>query len=1026
LASKFSFHAHGKLFFSWVFLFVLPLFLMKAGLVTLIETSEESLRQTARQNLQEEIQAFEDDLNIRRHLTRTIAQNLNALGFIQAASRLSYSLPTGLDPYIVTHEKLASYTAGLHRDLGFAPLAVFAVGCDSRETFVLTDPQAWPRDQQPSRSVITAMMAYLLDQGNCLPLAYAYHVDALKRRWFSSARASEKIPQFFQQTFGAFILPPFPEGETREIYTNRFGEGTLFLHFQGLRQKVGSSSAVLGGVLTVFFNKTMTPDRMFQRARNSPRLPGMKRGLAKLNYPEFPRALPRFSHTPDHFMFFCPLRMDISAFPLKKGRSLAEQFQHRWGSPTQMCLPGIWAALPLERLRHSLRPLLPFFDVGTILLLALSGWGLWVFGRTESTLALPLRLKLGLALLLAVGPPLLCFWLGASIYVPLHTDFEQRQIQTRLNQNLQTLENGLRSQDSQQLQELWGVRRGLKALLNQPPEKLTAFLERWVGKGAIGGMYFLRLDGYEYSSGVLSLARETTRQGPISRETLQVMRGYIIMQLIAATHLPPQSSQAQAAQKALLNRLKANGRFDSLTESVIQTRQPHHENPQELRTMFISHGRLINSPFAAQQNFKFGFSILESPPHESPSRGILLVLFSLEKMADAYFRDLMQNPELFRSHDDKYLTRLSVYRVNAAGDQLLHDPTISLPDDDLRELAWRAFYTRRTTSFLNRRGEQDQFVATRVSTDFPFVGVAVTEPLPHASGRFWGPITAVGIMLYTLLITLATSGFLTTIFVRPLRLLITALGAVRSGHLEQRLQIATHDEFATLATAFNNMSQGLLERQRMERFLPEVVREEIRKHESPETEKPGARVFAAVLFSDIRRFTTLTEQHPAPDIVSLLNTYFQAMEPAILQHEGQINKFIGDAILAVFFVIPDLENPAIRACRAALNLRRNLEQFNRRREEAGFFPIDNGVGIAYGTVVSGTVGSRRGRLDFTIVGDIVQTAGQLEAASKHGTASRVMISAECQAELGGALPTRPFALEQEESRLAGFELESLS
>jgi adenylate cyclase len=143
----------------------------------------------------------------------------------------------------------------------------------------------------------------------------------------------------------------------------------------------------------------------------------------------------------------------------------------------------------------------------------------------------------------------------------------------------------------------------------------------------------------------------------------------------------------------------------------------------------------------------------------------------------------------------------------------------------------------------------------------------------------------------------------------------------------------------------------------------------------------GERKEVTILFSDIRGYTTLTENLGAAQVVSLLNQYFETMVEAVFNHDGTLDKFIGDALMAVFGAPLPLENHAWMAVRAALDMRRRLEIFNTRRIKSGQPQIRIGIGISTGDVVSGNIGSHK-RMDYTVIGDAVNLSSRLEGVTK--------------------------------------------
>lgn len=148
----------------------------------------------------------------------------------------------------------------------------------------------------------------------------------------------------------------------------------------------------------------------------------------------------------------------------------------------------------------------------------------------------------------------------------------------------------------------------------------------------------------------------------------------------------------------------------------------------------------------------------------------------------------------------------------------------------------------------------------------------------------------------------------------------------------------------------------------------------------------GEKRVITVLFSDIRGFTTLSERLTPEDLVALLNEYLSPMTSIVFNEEGMLDKYIGDAIMAVFNApLPLTDHPA-RACRAALKMMEKLEELNRKWSASGRPTLDIGIGINTGEAVVGNMGAEL-RFDYTAIGDTVNLASRLESMNKlYGTA----------------------------------------
>lgn len=231
-----------------------------------------------------------------------------------------------------------------------------------------------------------------------------------------------------------------------------------------------------------------------------------------------------------------------------------------------------------------------------------------------------------------------------------------------------------------------------------------------------------------------------------------------------------------------------------------------------------------------------------------------------------------------------------------------------------------------------------------------------------------------------------------------------AMGSKKSGHFYTTEDI---DLLKTLANqgaiAFENI--WLAEKMKQEEFIrtnlaryvsPQVVDHII--HEQIDVNLGGDRKKVTVLISDIRDFASLTKTQPPDRLVAILNEYFTEMAHIIFENHGSLDKYIGDAIVAVFGSLVELENPTEQAVETALGMVEKMDELNRKwAEELEGFPMFIGLGIDTGEVFLGNVGSPE-RMEFTVIGTAVNTAQLL---SDLADPEQILLSKEAAQALGG-------------------------
>ncbi|MCS6798751.1 MAG: FHA domain-containing protein [Myxococcota bacterium] len=200
----------------------------------------------------------------------------------------------------------------------------------------------------------------------------------------------------------------------------------------------------------------------------------------------------------------------------------------------------------------------------------------------------------------------------------------------------------------------------------------------------------------------------------------------------------------------------------------------------------------------------------------------------------------------------------------------------------------------------------------------------------------------------------------------------------------QLLQTIAHQAAIALQNAAfaRKLEQEAITRERFQRLLSPAIAEQVISGRV-EVKKWGELRETTVLFSDIRGFTSMTERSSARDIVEMLNEYFERMVEIIFRHEGTLDKFVGDEIMALFGAPVSHPDDPYRAVKTALEMMVALEDLNRQRVAAGGEPLKIGIGINTGEVVAGYLGSSKA-LEYTVIGDPVNTGARLCSLARAG------------------------------------------
>ncbi len=190
------------------------------------------------------------------------------------------------------------------------------------------------------------------------------------------------------------------------------------------------------------------------------------------------------------------------------------------------------------------------------------------------------------------------------------------------------------------------------------------------------------------------------------------------------------------------------------------------------------------------------------------------------------------------------------------------------------------------------------------------------------------------------------------------------------------------------ARAHEALQREAKAREKYERFLPQQLVDDVMLDPDKEIRPGGTRQTITVLFADLRGFTTLSEANSPETVVDLLNRFFTLMSEVIFRHGGTLDKYIGDGVLALFGAPYATERDALKGVRAAIDMQRAVQIFNRELVAAGQSQIGVGIGVNTGSAIVGFIGSES-RLDYTAIGDTVNTAARLEHLA---TAGQIIIS----------------------------------
>jgi adenylate cyclase len=218
-----------------------------------------------------------------------------------------------------------------------------------------------------------------------------------------------------------------------------------------------------------------------------------------------------------------------------------------------------------------------------------------------------------------------------------------------------------------------------------------------------------------------------------------------------------------------------------------------------------------------------------------------------------------------------------------------------------------------------------------------------------------------------LLLTATLTAWMHAWVIDPVKRIGDVCTTVTRGQLDVSVHVRNRDEIGVLADTINEMILGLHERFELSKFVSSSTLRSIRNREK------GARVSLTLLFSDVRGFTSFTERNPPERVVESLNRILNAQTEIIHRSGGDVDKYVGDEVFALFSGV----DHAFRACHAALEIQREIT----RAEGTAYGGLSVGIGVDTGEVILGMIGSEK-RADYTVIGDHVNFAARLCSAAR--------------------------------------------
>lgn len=609
-----------------------------------------------------------------------------------------------------------------------------------------------------------------------------------------------------------------------------------------------------------------------------------------------------------------------------------------------------------------------------------------------------IRGRLFLSVLIATALPAAVFIFYAQRYVNLHFELRKSELGMKMKNHLKLLELAVKSKDQAHSSRNAAFIEKVRSIANVAEEKELHQLITTGLDHTFSGVGLVRNDG-------IFIEKLDTQKAYVSRleNKLNITREFMYASIIRFFEL------LKLMQEKFNRQLQSSSRGKKLL-ALAQIFLPMDIDN------FCSYEGTAQTSKQDFGNFRMmNYKFLPSAGDQEAKGAVLLLIQDIRDLATQIINESAGDWSFFRHKVDEGMINITIISCFDLNGTSLDPGMIWPPGQELTvpQLSIAQKISMGKSETISTTADSDGtpiITAARKIAGYPLIAVAECRMSEMARQRAATSIIITGNLLYILLLLTMLATILNELFTPPLEMLLTAARLTGEG-TEVVIQNSFDNELAQLTGEFNLMSRQIKERERLERFISREASRTIASESLGMSELKSQKARRSMLFIHIRNFSHLNAILSPAELLKVLNIYFPFVEELITREGGQIDKYISDAVMAVFADQTNEAGCAQSACRTARALRSNFNQLNMELQKENLPVLSFGAGISTGEVISGRIGSYQGRLDYTVIGDRVNLAARLEALSHIDDENRILIDEEtficaqsiCSAEFHGEI-----------------------
>jgi len=927
----------------------LPVLFLHGRIETMAREEDSWQTEEKRALLIDEINRFREDLEPARRVFLNVSRAVEELNLRETfAAAASSDQPGIIDEHLTKAVVLVNKWLESN---GGAARPLFIVACDStlhhRKYYFAEEFYTANSDPDKAAKFITFFSTYM-DRFRLSPSAIGFY-DITAKSWSESGLSGSRgLDNAFREYMGAFISRRPPMDQVSRVQSDLYNFGSVLLFPLAI-----VSETRLSGVLTVaYLEDSFSAEELLRQALLEKRPSGIRREIGRKS---------------DNLQGSSRIAGQRCEFPWSIQRRLGEAGLKRSAADFEL---RVWLD---DQQGSGLRSISRYlsFSLGLVVLFF---WALMVrVGCFSASLPISLRKKLGLILLVGLIFPAVLTGLTVNAVAGLENSAGMDRAHTRLASGLDEFEFNFNELFHRQVLSNLRFKLFLTDLLAR--HRLEDVEPHMIGDTL---QLFRRSFFYDLDGQMLILHGTTKKKG-----TDRFLLNNSVRFLNNLSGLRP--------NRVTRRHLDELSFTDGFAEGMIDPQSYMRESSCEAEN--IASLQAVNP--LTRQTFMLLPDMLSRP-----YRPFIKSYFQLRPvdLIEMYVLSLNAGITSFFSRSADGYSENYAFALRDS-ERLMYefwlDKSTRRPEE-LRSLLYRAMNEAASGNSISEKNS-NVITGWRFFEQLPLIIAGTISVDTDRFSKFFLEMFPWFLVVFVLLILFLLTELMSGLFHAPVVAVLDGIKAInQEGNLNLRLEIRNNDEFDLIGYSFNAMTVGLLQKRHISRF----VSSKFIKDAGDKAEAGKYSIRMTVLASDIRGFTSISEREAPEIVVGLLNDYFTLMESAITAEGGLIDRYVGDAIIAVFRH-DQMNDAPLRACRAAVKMRALLAELNLKRSESGEFVIDNGIGIATGLAVTADIGGRGSRREFLITGEVVDCAESLEISTKSYSHTAIVIDADTLANVSG-------------------------